>query len=651
MSLKKSTIRNYYRYFPTLFALAGMLASTANAMPYYNKQTLTSKLDASLLAVDPILSSAEVFADHLDSKTLYVSPASKKIQAGVFSLAATPACEILENQYALTYMVPPVTQDKWIEYALKGPVSGYFDFSVGIFLRNTTLIEELRSKVVNIESIREAHPKEVAAYEAALKEVEVKQDAKDDAQREYDKYPQRIKDLTAALIAAASNSELLASYNREIEATREEFVAQAPRLVSEIDRSTQALSEAASRLVEAEGEYKAAVPDETEIMNRIEVLTKLYEILQKSAKQAFDDNNKVLMTLETSGIGTASANYSIWGDEATRLKEVASRSGADFNVYRLPIYDIHIAPVQRSEAASTISSSISKLNDTLNNSNSFALVNASSTAIGDGTTTNASSFEANGQQVETSISTLNDAEPRTFQNLVTRGAYCTGSSKRNFVSATIPERNADNERINLQVGKFKSRMNPILAQSVALSYAYNLKNDPVDISCELDILKFSSWTSTKKSSGFLFWRKKKTNEERKMIQENGITCKNSMSDFGEANKDHAEEIMDKMTQEIGAEYILQYAKSYEITRYKDAELPNPGASAEKLGTAMQALCGGNIYCEVGSIVMKTGADLFGATTGSSSGSETITGKISRRYSEHSYTSLPGSAVIDLTVQL
>ncbi len=640
---------------PAILAITGLTSSIATAMPSYNRETAISKIDSGLYANDSVLKTAQVFGDHLDNMRLYVSPSNKKVQTGVFGISATPACEILKNQYYLTYMVPSTAHSTWLVQARKGPFSGFFDFSLGNYIRNTDIIEEMRQKVAKIQSYRDQHPAIVAEYEAAKKAAELKVTESDKAQRDYDRYPSQIKELTGFLIAAAGDAELLAAYKEQLTATRDEFKVQAPRLIKAIASASKALREADDRLAEAQGAYNEAIPDEKAINDRITTLTGLFDTIQKSAKQVYDDNNKILLALESTAVGTASASYSIWGDESARLKQVVSGSGLDFNVYNLPIYDIRMNPVQSLNIPSSITSDDPTI-ASLNNAGSLALVNEATAPISNGTDKNITSFEnESGQLIETKIATLSEeGASRTFQNIVTRGAFCTGNSERAFqdVAIAVPDEGHHTANYDIEYATYSARKLPVLAQSVSISYKYNIKNEPVDVSCVLDTTKFTSWVSKKKTSGFLFWRKKKSSEDRQMLQENGLFCSASTNTFGDdKTKERADQIIDEMTKEIAAEYILQYAKSYEVVTYKESELPDPGKAAEKMGTAMQTLCSGNVYCEVGSIVLKTGAELFGSVSGSSSGSETITGKITRRYSEHAYTSLPATAVVDLTVNL
>ncbi|RYZ89536.1 MAG: hypothetical protein EOP04_06565 [Proteobacteria bacterium] len=651
MSRINSGSRKCTRLIPTALALVGITASTANAMPYYKTESGLTSLKAAAIASDPTLSGSAVFSDHIARNQLFISPSSKKTQTGNYEITAPPACEILSNQYYLTYMVPTEKVESWDEVALKGPVSGYFDSHYGNYIRHHTIIEEMAQGIIKIESYRMANPKIVEEYEAAEAVHNFALASQLEAKTAFESYTLRLRSLTdsAALISTPDGMALLKD---QIAAVQAEFAENRPALAKAIAESNVKVNNARTRFAAAKGAYNAVVPDETKINNRIAVLNTLFDSLQTSSKQVFTDNNVVLTQFETVGVGIARASFSIWGDEEARFRAIVSQTNPEYSVSRLPIYDIRLNPVQANTTPSSITSSEPRIDAILNNGSSLALINNSSPTIGNSVEKGLPVFQSDGKPVEPQVTVLSGAGAGTYQTLVSRGAYCTGNSARQYRTAT-PENTlvSDAAITTMKVGVFQPRESNVLAQSVALSYTYNLKNDPISISCEMDIKKFSSYTSSKKSSGFLFWRKSRTNEDRALLQESGIFCKNESNDFGGEALAKAEVMMDEMQREIGAEYILQYAKSYEVTTFKESEMPNPGAAAEKMGTAMQALCGANVYCQVGSIVLKNGNELFGSSSGSSSGSDSITGKISRKYYEHSYTSLPGSAVVDLTVTL
>lgn len=632
-------------------ALTGILSNTAQSMPYYKTDDALKSMNASAIASDPVLSGSAIFSDHVARNQLYISPSSKKTQTGSYQITATPACEILSNQYAITYMVPRESAEEWNDIARKGPVSGYFDFSYGNYIRHQTIIMEMAQIIEKIETSKSQHASEVEEYETAQAEYTFALDTQSEAKTQLDSYSLRLRSLTDS-VALISTPEGIVLLKDQIAAVQAEFNEQRPILAKAIAESNIKVNSARSRLASATGAYKAVIPDESKLMTRISVLNTLFETLQDSSKRVFTDNNLLLTTLETTGVGVASASFTIWGDEEARFRNVLSQTNPDYMVSRLPIYDVRLSPVQSNSNSSSILSSDPKLTSALNNRNSLALVNNSTAPLSSGVADGLALFESSNKPVVPQISTLTGSGTGTYQTLVSRGAYCTGNSARHYRSVTPENPLAGDPSITLmKVGIYQPRESNLLAQSVALSYKYNVKNDPINISCEMDIKKFTSFTSSKKSSGFLFWRKNRSKEDRTLIQESGINCKNENNSFGQEGNERAQALLDEMQREVAAEYILQYAKSYEITTYKESEMPNPGAAAEKMGTAMQALCGPNVYCQVGSIILKNGNELFGSSSGASSGSDTITGTISRKYYEQSYTSLPGSAVIDLTVTL
>ncbi|RYZ86764.1 MAG: hypothetical protein EOP04_13200 [Proteobacteria bacterium] len=291
----------------------------------------------------------------------------------------------------------------------------------------------------------------------------------------------------------------------------------------------------------------------------------------------------------------------------------------------------------------------------LDNSSSVEVVTGAGTPVATSVGQDLPIFSQNGVLMEPRINLLQGNGGGTFQNLITRGAFCTGSSER---YTEIVEKQVDRggapSVFDITVGVYKTRQSNVLAQSVSLNYSYNVKNDPSDVECTMDISKFNTQISSKKTSGFLFWRKSKTSEQRAQDAQSGIDCKVNAEDGAVGGHERMLAIKDAMISEIGAEYILQYAESYEVFTSKEAPvavLPNPGPAADKMGTALGALCGANVYCQVGTIVLKTGNELFGSASGGASSTDTVSGKITRKYNEHTYTTLKADATVDLEVSL
>lgn len=637
-----------------------MASTQSYAMPYYKQNEALKQVNGSLLAADPLLSGASLFADHDPSNEIvYVSPSSKKLQTGVYQVNATPACNILANQYALTYYVPSEPATRWREVAQSGPFSAYFDHNFGNYIRQARLLDELANKIGQIESMRARYPREVQAYTDAKQALSFAQERDNAIQAQIDSYSNRI-DALSRLLGTASAEEVPA-IRSEIETVRAEFEVEKPQLREEKRQTQRAVIAAEQAYSSALGAYEAVIPNETELVARIQNLTTVFQSIQTLSSSTVSIADMTLLKMETAGVGTASASYSIWGQEEAALKNLLNQSGSNFAAARLPIFNVVFKQAQQSDKPSSVDADVlpaSEFTPSVDNSTSVSIEGATpdATVVTNAEGTDLPVFDNNGVPVVPKKDLLTSAGAGTFTRLVSRGAYCTGDSDRNIVTEQ-PSGVIGGEltSFNFPLGVFKSRNRNVLAQSVALEYDFNLKTDPISVTCQMDIDRFRKWTNKKGSSGFLFWRKGWSKEQREAVDESSLRCDVDISEQNDgtvaSSTARVDAIKQGLMQDMASEFILTYAKSYEMLKSAEPAVPNVSAAAERFGVATAALCGPNVYCQVGSIVLKNGAELFGSNKGSSSGEDHLKGVIRRSYSERSYITKAGQATIDLTVTL
>jgi hypothetical protein len=117
----------------------------------------------------------------------------------------------------------------------------------------------------------------------------------------------------------------------------------------------------------------------------------------------------------------------------------------------------------------------------------------------------------------------------------------------------------------------------------------------------------------------------------------------------------AEQLMDlqrKFSQDLAAEFILTYGKSWTVVKgdFAGKGYEDRSHGLADLGASMQLLCGGNVYCQVSSLVLKTVDEIFGNSSGSTSHKEDFHGTITRDFSMSTAITLGGQAAIDLEVK-
>ncbi len=636
-----------------------LVAQSGQALPKHSKTSRINGLQSFAISQDPVLRGSQIIADD-SSDVLYVSPSSKKSQAGVFQLVALPACDILKDNYDLTYLMPNVPVDKYADFALKGPYSPFFDAKLGNYVRQSGMLNRIAQKIDEIDRIKADHKNIVAAYERIKMNFREAQAEYSAAEISYAALSKRIESLSSLLIETADSDER-SRIERALDEARLEKEKEGPELKERYRLARRTLVRVSPQYAEAKSIYDVTVPSVSELESEIVSLTSIFETINNLSVNSFLANERALQAYEASTLGTASASYSIWSDEESRLRTVLlsySKKEPFFirhTVSRLPIHNIRLKKPQSSVMYSAVSGAIKG-----NTTNSISKIgyDENGLIVADGNELSERPlFIKDNQLVTPQIHTLSDDGSGTYTNLVTRGAYCTGSSMarhRWTVKSTFNQGESESV-FDFDVYFYKPRDINILAQSVAFEYEFYVRSEPIAANCSLEVNKFRSFLSNSGTSGFLFWRKDWSEAERERAEQSGISCRVMMSPAGETpnygeQAKRIESIRQAMMQEIAAEFILTYAKSWEISQRQSA-LSKPNDGAYRAGIALEVLCGINMYCAVGSIILKTGDELFGTHKDKVKNRDFLSGVIRRSYDETSWTISNGQAVIDLNVNL
>lgn len=667
--LKRNLLMELGRYFVRICAimlrlLMTMMLSTQTilAMPKYDSDNAElNALQAFARNQDPIIKGAQILGDdHAD--LLYISPSSKKAHAGAFQQLANPACHILKNHYDLTYLMPDVPVEDYAEFAKKGPFTPFFDTRVGNYVRYASIINRMTNKMDEISQLKSKNSKIVEEFEIARANFEQAQAEYNDADAAYGELIRKIQSLVD-LLGHTNDDEKRARIREAIDEANRIMDQEGPKREERLSKAINEINRVRPIYVSTRAAYNAAIPNIEDLNEQVASLFKIFEHINNVAMSNFVANEKSLQDFESSTVGIAKASYSIWGDEESRLQNVLSSFNLErpyfrqYGAARLPIHNIRLKKPKGIEMSGAVSGSF------LSGDTSTVITNMGSTSDGMliGNVTKASKypiFIKDDEQVTPAIQTLSGDGAGTYNNLVTRGSFCTGNSKRRswmVESQFMVDESPIKSRF--EVYSYQPRTTNILAQSVALEYDFYVRSKPIKVDCSLDVSRFRTFTATSGSSGILFWRKSWSSADRTRADNSGIVCQVNVSPSGDypnykEQNEYAQSIQQAMMQEIAAEYILTYAKSWEIYRYQPA-VPdiNPGKGAYKAGTALMALCGTNIYCAIGGIILKTGNELFGSHSHRDTNYDHLTGKIHRSYEENSWTTSSGQAVIDLTVNL
>jgi hypothetical protein len=206
----------------------------------------------------------------------------------------------------------------------------------------------------------------------------------------------------------------------------------------------------------------------------------------------------------------------------------------------------------------------------------------------------------------------------------------------------------------LKAFAYQARTTPLFADSVGLGYKYTVASEPVRASCTLS---FSNDQDFQKSSGKvtgLFYSRSWSDSERRAVADSGIRCDVSNLDPGpgaEGRQEFLDGLAQKFSQEVAAEFVLTYGKSWTVVAGDAAALPpaERDKALARMGDSMRVLCGSNPYCQVTGLVLKTLDEIFGTTSGSSSQKDDFRVNIQRDYSRNTFRTVTGEAAIHLEV--
>ncbi|SMF55173.1 hypothetical protein [Pseudobacteriovorax antillogorgiicola] len=570
----------------SIVASASLGSSVSYGIPSNSNQvSILSTLQAKARAESEVLKGVAIFSDSEVDQTIYVSPANKRRVGSLFQLTDAPNCNAYEASFRTTYVYPSnidnISSEELKTYA-QSPFSPYFDMKYGNYVRYQTILDRLANTLVEASETDLSDPT----------------------------FSIKINNITAL-------SNLFATFNETAAKTFK---------VAKLDTDTQ--------------------------------------------------SNKV--------VGKGNAAWTVWGNEEAELQNVVNALGSrnidyrNLNVRRLPIFDI------RSQISFSLErqpeQTLNPLGDLVDNtvpnpspapdtlppespvplpSNSVPLPTIETGTFG------GAPLNENLTDDATVSSALTAKDPQTGEDMavkvktntpknngagvisipISQGALCAIPALRTAL-VSVPKYGPVQSSVQpLVFSDFTRRNTSLLAQTVALNYSYYLRTEPTKVSCTLDGAKFQSFLSTKKNSGFLFWRKKKSSETFTDIQKAGISCTVFESP---GNGINVEDLRQKFSQEIAAEYLTQISGfSYKVDT-SPAVLPTEHQRFfNDAGSAMKGLCGTNPYCQIGAIAIQNAPQLFGSTSAGRNVTVNRDFKFYRNYDYTGFTVEPSSSTIEI----
>ncbi|MGK5082237.1 hypothetical protein WDW37_02945 [Bdellovibrionota bacterium FG-1] len=638
---------------PAIIGLA-TFAQTAWALPDLKQNSAgMGKFQSFAQRQFPSLAGVSFLEDHDTHNILYVTPASRKTQAGGYRPVQSANCDLLSDQYRITYNYPRmVPSEQWASLAKTGPYSPAFDYQYGLSIFYSSALQELGRLLAELNHVHEAHKEIYGEYVAAKEAHETAQAAVTLAKTAFDSYDLKFNDLVSRM-ALAQTAEERQAIIAQMRALQTERTEQLPSLRDDWKKASGEEFVSRSRYQTALAAWAPYDVDTKGVKERMTSLKDIYELNRTMTLEAFNSAETLLNNFESRIVGVANAGFNVWGTEVADSSAALSQYGNDscFRIVPLPIYNFRastgssVAELSGADGSGTGLGGSKMLHSHVDSGEPMGEIKKD--------VTYASAFrDSSGVPLLPQISDLKQGAG-VLNVPVRMGVYCTGNSTRVAHDLRIKDVN-DNDTA-IRTYEYQPKQANKVQQAVSINYDYFAYANPINVSCSLNVVNFSSYARSSGTEGFLFWRHSWDDTQRSTVRNNGVSCQSkeapSYMDPQQQRKfiDATEQTM---MQEVMAEFVLNYAKSYTVTA---ATSPIPendvGGAFNRIGTSMIFLCGGNPYCTIGSVILKSANDLFGNESGSTSNQESFRGSIYRSYARESYRVVPGSAVVNLEIEL
>ncbi len=641
-------------------ALAALQAPSLMAMPksatHYPGMT---NFQAYAIAHDDRLKNVNILHDDT-ANTLYVSPSSKTAEFSGFQTTGTFACDVLENQWQLTFAFPDVSDTAGLTaVANQGPFSPYFDSLFGLPVHSESLIRSIADKIAAIDGLKASHPDIVKQYSATKEAYTQAANNVTNSQASVDNLNGSLQS-AVTLLGTATTVDTQKAAREALDAVRAQFNSTMPGLLSALATQKETAAKAGLAYAQAKGAYDSAFPNIVDMQAEVKALASIYSDLTKTASDAFTSSYELLQSIENTPVGVAQGSYEIWGDEESALRQAVSSNsnslyssflGGITSVARLPIFDVRStsAVVPEKYQAGVVPPGMANVSAA--SSQAFAsgdVIGGDAAAVRTVNTSFRSGPANNAPLIGFKATTVADGGAGILGAVITRGALCQASTP----SQRILDVSAYNSPFKLIVPQYVARRENVLYQSVAFNYKYQVRTDPTSVRCDLDADKLISHVSSSGSDTFLLWSTSWSSEELDKAASYGLSCKvkNSGGDDG-LNTDQLNNMKQKMTMELIADFALQLGDSVAINTMMATAPASGGNAYAEMGEAAQSVCGINVYCQLGAIALKNLNKLVNFSSGGSNSTTHVTGHFYRDYSLENYTVLPGTAVTQVKVAL
>ncbi len=632
-----------------------LLGNFAHALPTKRGNAALPAEVVNQIAADPALKGVQVLADHDSNvKVFYVSPANRKPQAGSFIRTAEPSCPTIKGLYDQAFHLPTYQTPEDLMRVAADPnaaVSPFFFLHFAGSVRQGVVIQKIQESYNESEELLDTNRAAYDEYLGAKLKFESAQQGTQAVQAEIQRLDDVIKkqqDLLLIAPDAESREAARSALEAAIAHKREQYPDLARKLIAKEDTE----ADARQAFVQAHQGVAALLDNLRRSNERLEFNITTFEALRKVQLDGYSLALSTLEARENRSIGSANVAVKVWDDEVMRVDQIIKNAGpslSSYSVQRLPIHNVALdGRYWEKETQSADGSGTG-----VGNGKVDVITNNPALAVGDEVKVDSPFRDSEGRAIEMLVKKLGQRDSFALDIPISAGTYCMtqGKAEEDRIEFEVEE-NGEIKTNVMTIRRFKSREEPVIKPSFALNYEYFVKAEPMNVACELNMDLFFQHISRSGSSGFLFWKKRWSSTEQTQIQNNGVKCDVKSSPIGDdinLQREMEAELVEGFSRDLAAEAILLRAKEWKVTASESA-LPERSKGFAMIGTGMIAVCGGNPYCMVGGIVLKSIEELFGSQTASGQSTYDYKTKLTRNFNYDGYTVDRSSVIIDAEIR-
>lgn len=626
-----------------------LLTTNAFAIPDHNQNIsgLTSKI--SLDGVGTLL------GDDKNRKIVYVQPGSKKFNGKFYLTNGGIDCQDLFNLRKMTYRMPTeelfsTVIDSNISY------SPGFESSVGVSAKNIGLSKKIIDAKFKVTKYIDQHQSEYGAYASTNAALNIEKG-------NVESIKVQIEDLNSSLSLKIG----LATSEEERNSIRTEYKKEALALQYKLSKANHRKSIASQKYLIALRAWAPFNDQLTWLTNIESNLSISFDRIQELADQSLARSEKLIQSLEQKTVGYASTSYSLNVEpEISILNKRMNDAGVrDYSLTPLTVFNVKLNP--------GVTKKVNSLNDASIGAD-YQMITYNfpyDTKMQLGTASKFIDFKGAVKLQQGSekpkdlrflMADLNGSfgGSQSFEIPVTQGAICGYAiSKQVHYNYSDTAGNRMSRTVNRTTYNSPAPNQPVFVQNVALRYNYYERADRIEGNCKLDVRKTSSFVRNSGRKTSWSWFKKSTHTwddtRKSMSEKRGIDCHLTKSPAG-ANPEESKEINNAfekaLYQDMFGLFLTSYAKDFSVKPIKPELLSADSRFFSKIGSGVMNLCGSNMYCQIGGIILKSMDELVGARhTGSTSNTTSMTGTLTKDFSLDTYMISEGFSNIEMRVCL